>query len=50
MGNGSGPGETWVQLIREIVASGALVRRTVVLLLACTPAAATVALVFLVAR
>lgn len=50
MGNDSGLGAEWIQLIREIIGSWPLVLRAVVLLLACTPAAVVVTLVLLTVR
>ena len=43
MGNGSGQGEAWARLIREVIESWPLLLRGVVLILACTPVAVGVA-------
>jgi hypothetical protein len=50
MDNDSGQSESWVRLIREVIASWPLVFRAVVLLLASTPVAVGVAAVFFFAR
>ena len=48
MNNGTGRGEQWVQLIREVIASWRLLLGAIVLVLACTPLAAGVVMLLLI--
>lgn len=50
MNNGTGRGDAWVQLIREVITSWRLLIGAAVLVLVCTPAAVAVALVLLASR
>ncbi len=47
MNNGTGRGETWVQLVRDVLGSWRLLVGAVVLMLAGTPAAVVVILLLL---